>query len=152
MEVNGNAVVVDTSVVSLIFRGDSRAPYYREQLSSRRQFISFQTFEELWHGAAYAGWGKPRKQDLRQHLERYELVWPDEEVARISAELRAKRKKQGNEIDAADAWIAATALSLGCPLVADDRDFVGIDDLDLIRAPGSPTLLPPESPGRPGAG
>lgn len=152
MEMNRNAVVVDTSVVSLIFRSDSRARYYRAQLASRHPFISFQTFEELWHGAAYGGWGKPRKQDLRQHLERYVLVWPDEEMARISAELRAKRKRQGNEMDAADAWIAATAIALGCPLVSDDRDFVGIENLDLIRAPGSPDRLPPGLPGRPGAG
>ena len=152
MEVRQNPVVVDTSVVSILFRRDSLAPFYEAQLASKRLSICFQTLEEVWHGAAYDGWGDRRRRELEQHLERYAVIWPDDEIVHLCAELRAKRKKKGRELDSADAWIAATALSLGCPLVADDRDFVGIEDLDLIRAPGSPALLPPEPPGRPGAG
>ena len=37
----------------------------------------------------------------------------------------------------ADAWIAATAIRLGCPLATHDRDFSGIDGLELIQAPSS---------------
>lgn len=152
MEANRSPVVVDTSVVSILFRRDSQAPFYEAQLASKRLSISFQTLEEVWHGAAYAGWGDQQKRELQRHLERYEVAWPDEKTVHICAELRAKRKKKGRELDTADAWIAATAISLGCPLVADDRDFVGIENLALIRAPDSPALLPPEPPPRPDTG
>ena len=41
----------------------------------------------------------------------------------------------------ADAWIAATALMLDCPLASHDRDFSGIANLALIQA----TATPPET-------
>lgn len=144
MAVHADRVVVDTSVVSIFLRGDSRAQYYRTRLEDKRLWICFQTLEEVWHGAAYAGWGDRRNQALQRHLERYEVAWPDETTVQTCAELRAQRKKKGREIKTADAWIAATAIALGCPLVSDNGDFVGIDSLELIRAP--------EPPGRPGAG
>ena len=39
-------VVVDTSVVSLIFNGDTRASAYLEHLNGRHAVTSFQTLEE----------------------------------------------------------------------------------------------------------
>lgn len=152
MEGSADRVVVDTSVVSIFFRGDSRIPYYRTRLENKRLWICFQTLEEVWHGAAYAGWGDQRKRELRRHLERYEVAWPDEKTVHICAELRARRRKKGRELKTADAWIAATAISLGCPLVSDNGDFVGIENLALIRAPDSPALLPPEPPPQPDTG
>ena len=42
----------------------------------------------------------------------------------------------GRRLSVADAWIAATALYLGCPLATHDRDFIGIPNLRLITALG----------------
>ena len=44
-------IVLDTSVVSYIFRRDDGASFYLEQARGHRAVISFQTLEELWHGA-----------------------------------------------------------------------------------------------------
>ncbi|MCZ0939041.1 MAG: hypothetical protein OXJ55_10420 [Caldilineaceae bacterium] len=46
---------VDTSVVSYIFKKDSRALFYLQQAQGRRALISFQALEELWHGAYFGG-------------------------------------------------------------------------------------------------
>ena len=128
-------IVLDTSVVSYIFNRDPTARYYQNRIQGRRALISFQTLEEQWYGSYSGGWGEKRKNELANHLRQYEVVWPSDELVEICARLRAERRSAGREIAVADAWIAATALMLGCPLASHDRDFVGIPDLELIRNP-----------------
>ena len=133
-------VVLDTSVVSLMFRGDSRAEYYKTQIAGLSPHVSFQTLEELWFGACAKNWGARRKNDLARHLEQYDVVWPTEELVDVCAQLRCARQSAGRRLMNADAWIAATALVLNCPLASHDRDFSGIPDLSLIQAPLTPPL------------
>ena len=70
-----------------------------------------------------------------QYIEQYEVIWPSPDLAYISAQLRTERETAGRRLNTADAWIASTAITLGCPLIADDGDFSGIPNLQLIRAP-----------------
>ena len=126
-------VVLDTSVVSFIFNRDSRARYYQDKIRDLRPFVSFQTVEEQWYGAYAAGWGAKRKSELARHLDQFETIWPNPELVEICASLRAERRSVGMEIQVPDAWIAATALMLQCPLASHDGDFEGIPDLVLIR-------------------
>ena len=128
-------IVLDTNVVSYIFNGDRRAQYYLERMRGLRAFISFQTLEELWFGAYRKGWGEKRENEFTLHLEQYEVIWPTPETVQISANLRSEREKAGRSLNTADAWIAATALMLECPLACHDRDFSGIPALELIQAP-----------------
>ncbi len=128
-------VVVDTNVVSYIFDRDGRAQYYLEQIRGLRALLSFQTLEELWYGAYSGGWGDKRKNELARHLELYEVMWPDPELVDVCAHLRSEGQHDGRRLEVADAWIAATALRLNCPLASHDRDFSGIPSLQLIQAP-----------------
>ena len=128
-------IVLDTNVVSHIFAGDSRGEYYREHLRGQSVAISFQTWEELWFGAYSRNWGTRRRSELTQHLENYEIIWPSIDLTEICARLRAERRAAGRTLQVADAWIAATALLLNCPLATDDRDFDGIPNLEIVRAP-----------------
>ena len=127
-------IVLDTSVVSYIFRRDDRASFYLEQARGHRAVISFQTLEELWHGAYIGKWGGRRKQELANHLEKHTVIWPGEGLVSVCAQLRAERKAVGRTLQAADAWIAA-AIMLHCPLASHDRDFSGIPGLEIIQAP-----------------
>ena len=128
-------IVVDTSVVSILFRKDAEAFYYAERLIDQRLFISFQTTEELWFGAYKSGWEGKRTDELAQHLQKYEVLWPNDEIVDICAKLRSERRGAGRRLDTADAWIAATAIYLECPLASHDRDFSGIPHLTLIQQP-----------------
>jgi predicted nucleic acid-binding protein len=128
-------VVLDTNVVSYIFNGDPRGRRYASRIRGHRVFISFQTLEELWYGAYSGRWGDRRKNDLARHLEQYEIIWPNPEIVELCARLRSEQKDAARELQEADAWIAATAISLDCPLASHDRDFSGIPDLQLIQAP-----------------
>ena len=134
MSRSDSSVVVDTNVISLFIREDELADFYRDQIAGLRHLISFQTVEELWYGAYSKGWGSRRKTELEHHLERYKVIWPDEKLVYICAQLRQERKSVGRVMGQADVWIAATALSMGCPLASSDRDFLGIPELDLIQA------------------
>jgi len=127
-------VVVDTSVVSLLMRSGSAAEYYRNSIAGKRAVISFQTLEEAWFGAIKASWGEARRNRLAQHLDQFEVVWPTPEIVRICAHLRTEREQAGRRLGIADAWVAATAIMLRCPLVSHDGDFEDIPNLDLVRA------------------
>ena len=128
-------VVLDTNIVSYIFNRDPKALYYQNHIRGQRALISFQTLEEQWYGAYSKGWGERRKSELAAHLKQYEVIWPSAELVERCARLRAGRRSIGRKLEVADAWIAATALMLQCPLASHDGDFMGIPNLDLIRAP-----------------
>ncbi len=134
MVANPSPIVLDTSVVSLLFRRNEPVTYYRERIRGHRLIISFQTLEESWFGAIKDGWNTRRKNILRRHLDQFEVRWPNLEMVQISAALRSEREKAGRRLEVADAWIAATALLLECPLASHDRDFSAIPGLEFIRA------------------
>lgn len=129
----GPPVVVDTSVVSILWQGDDSAAYYRRHLAGKRPLISFQTLEELWFGANKDEWGDRRQNQLRRNLDQYTVIWPNREMVDISASLRSQREKMGRRLNTADAWVAATALTLQCPLATHNRDFEDIPGLELIK-------------------
>ena len=70
---------------------------------------------------------------LRDEMRRYAVVPFHLDMAERFASLRAHRRSIGREIATADAWIAATALWLECPVVTHNRrDFDDIPGLDVI--------------------
>ena len=127
-------MVIDTNVVSYIFNQDDRAIFYISKMRGIRGIISFQTLEEVWYGAYSRGWGTTRRRELELHMRRYDVVWPDSDLVDVCARLRHERRSVGRVMSHADAWIAATALLLDCPLASSDQDFRGIPELELIQA------------------
>ena len=127
------AVVVETNVVSYMF--DERGPveYYVDQLLGKNLLISFQTLEEIQFGALKRDWGAQRTSEMEEHLQQYEVIWPNPEVVAISAQMRNARERAGRRLTTADAWMASTALLLDCPLASYDGDFNDISGLKLIR-------------------
>ena len=70
-----NAAIVDTDVVSMLFKGDTRALAYRPHITGRLLGISFMTLAELERWMLERNWGLRRKLELAQHLARY-IVLP----------------------------------------------------------------------------
>ena len=128
-------VVADSNIVSYIARRSPIADYYLPYLERHKVVISFQTWEEALFGAYLRNWGARRLNDLEIQLGQYEVVWANTDLIRISAHLRRQRQLMGRRLEKGDAWIAATALYLDCPLASHDGDFEDIPDLLLIRAP-----------------
>ena len=57
----------------------------------------------------------------------------DGPVAVAWAELRAALRRSGRKMRVNDAWIAATAIAHGMPLVTQDDDYADVPGLEVIR-------------------
>jgi predicted nucleic acid-binding protein len=115
-------VLLDTNIVSYLFKRDSRATLYAPHLVNRELAIAMMTVAELFQWAAIRNWGKPRVRRLEQHVERYTILPVDTELCRRWAEVRARRSRAGSPISPQDAWIAATALRYNLALVTHNPD------------------------------
>jgi tRNA(fMet)-specific endonuclease VapC len=110
-----NAPIVDTDVVSMLFKGDTRAIVYRAHVTGKLLGISFMTLAELDRWTFERGWGASRKLELTRHLAHYTLLPISRELCFKWAEVSFGAKKKGRPIQTADAWIAATALHYQVP-------------------------------------
>ncbi|WP_339938709.1 type II toxin-antitoxin system VapC family toxin [Novipirellula sp.] len=134
-----NKVVVDTDVVSFAFRGDTRALLYAPHLDGKINVISFMTYAELLRGALNRNWGAKRHADLTAFIKsRYVIVHPNRKTCEAWARLIDQAKKSGRILKTADGWIAATAETLGVPLVTNNaRDFLYLQGLTVITESNS---------------
>jgi len=127
------AVVVDTDVVSFLFKRDARAESYRRHLDGKLSVISFMTVAELYRWSLDRRWGSTRCAAMEEHLHNF-VVYPFHRgLCRKWAEASHSAKLKGRRINCADAWVAATALLHGIPLVTHNRThFAGVDNLVVI--------------------
>jgi hypothetical protein len=65
------AVVVDTDVVSFLYKQDDRAAFYLPYLSNQLPIISFMTLAELERWTLAGNWGERKRQHLMKYLRRY---------------------------------------------------------------------------------
>lgn len=106
---------------------------YQLLLRGHPLLISFMTVGELYEGAFRANWGSRRFRKMHRFLEQCAVIESAPEICRRWGEVRALRRRQ--PISTNDAWIAATALAYGCPLVTHNAaDFKDIPRLKLLTA------------------
>ena len=130
-----NAAIVDTDVVSMLFKGDTRADAYRAHITGRLLGISFMTLAELERWSLERNWGERRKIELAQHLTRYAVLPVSRDLCGKWAEVSFAAKRKGRPIQTADAWIAASALYYQVPLITNNRsDYSLVDGLALLSA------------------
>jgi len=125
--------LVDTNVVSYLFRGSREAGAYRTYLADKELGVSFQTLAELRRWAILRSWGTARWDRLVRLLAPATVYLVDEALIATWAEVTAQRERRGRPISSDDAWIAATALVEGLPLVTHNRrDFEAIGGLEIV--------------------
>lgn len=133
-----NAAVVDTDVVSILFKDDTRAHVFRAHVSGRLLGISFMTLAELERWSLERGWGARRKFELAQHLARYTVLPVSRELCTRWAEVTFAAKRKGRRIQTADAWIAASALHYRVPLITNNpSDYAAVEGLLVLSAAGA---------------
>lgn len=127
------SVLIDTDVVSYLFKKDSRARLYRKHLIGKRWALSFMTIAELERWALGRNWGQASHAGLGRYLRSFEVFHSDIALCVLWAEISDRARRKGKPIDVADAWIAATALALGIPLITHNKqDYVAVDGLAII--------------------
>lgn len=122
--------IVDTDVVSLIFKGHSRANSYRALLSGHLLAISFMTLAELDRWPLERRWGQRRIADFSAYLERFVVLQSSRDLCKFWASVKSAADRIGRPIDTADAWIAATAILYDIPLITNNPA-----DYEMISTP-----------------
>lgn len=128
--------VVDTDVVSCLFKSHPIAFQYLPGLTGRTPMVSFMTVAELDRWVLEARWGEPRRRRLREYLERFAVIPYSRDLCTKWAGVTVAAQAGGRRIDCADAWIAATALLSGVPLITHNRtDYLGVPGLTVTKIP-----------------
>lgn len=127
------ARVVDTDVVSFLYKEDTRADLYRPHLMSPPFIVSFMTLAELRSWTRQRNWGAARRRELEQYLARYVILYANDALCARWAEVTDSARRNGRPIGAADAWVAATALQQGVPLVTHNgAHYAGVAGLTVL--------------------
>jgi len=126
-------IVVDTDVVSFLFKNHSISLRYDPELTGRVNLISFMTVAELERWSIQYRWGEHRLRWLHLYLKRFTVVPSSPDLCRKWAEAMVAAQAAGRRIECADAWVAATAVLYDAPLVTHNRnDYLGVPGLTLI--------------------
>lgn len=125
--------VVDTDVVSYFFKNSPVAQLYRQHLVGKLLIISFMTLAEVRLGMLQARWGAGRIASMETHLKQFVLYVSNKDLCDVWARVVYSERVKGRVISAQDAWIAATAIQNGVPLVTHNRKhFESVDNLVVI--------------------
>lgn len=115
-------VVVDTCVVSYLYNEVPLAAQYLTRIAGRDKAISFMTFAELYYGTLKRKWGDAKRNELLAHVADDYTIFPFSRHLCVQwAEVREQSRPTGRQLSVADAWIAATAMLYGLPLVTHNR-------------------------------
>jgi len=127
--------VVDTDVVSMLFKSRPEARFYESYLGSKEPPVSFMTIAELNFWPLVGQWGKKRLDKLNAFLADFAVLPCTDEVCIRWADLSYEARGAGRPISCADAWIAATALVYGAELLPHNaKDFAGLSSVDIVTA------------------
>jgi predicted nucleic acid-binding protein len=128
-----NVVVIDTNVISYIFKRDTRGDLYKPHIEGKLIMIAAQTFAELELMPLNNNWGSSRHRELHRYVKKFVFVEANEEISLLWAKVQAHAKRIGRPISVSDSWIAATALAYDAPLVTHDlNDFKNVPGLTVI--------------------
>jgi len=117
---NGNRYLLDTNIVLYILGGNKTIAEY---LHLKSLYISVITEIEL---LGYKDLTSQQEKQIRSFLSQFRIIYIDDA---IKAEAIILRKQYGLKIP--DCIIAATAISLGLPLITADKQFKKVGHLLL---------------------
>ena len=131
------AVVVDTDVVSYLFKRDSRAEAYRLHLTGRLLVVSFMTVAELDRWALERDWGETRRTRMERHLRNFVVHPFDRALCLRWAEATDGARRKGRPLGRGRRLRrAATAVHHGVLLVTNNPDhYAGVEGLTTISEP-----------------
>ena len=128
-----NSILLDTDVLSFLFKQDSRGEIFKPYLEDKLGLISFMTIAELDLWANVRNWGANRRVNLSLFLEPYAVINSDRELAHMWATIRYELMQKGLSIDTADCWIAATGRLYNIPLLTHNTShFMHVSGLTTI--------------------
>ena len=125
-----SAAVVDTDVISLVFKGDTRGEKFLPALQTTDLLVSFMTEAELEHWIRQTRWGSERIARFRSYMGRFVSIPSSRDLILQWADVMVTAQALGRRLEVADAWIAATAVLYQVPLITNNpTDYAGVAGL-----------------------
>jgi predicted nucleic acid-binding protein len=132
------SVVIDTDVLSFIFKEDSRGNLYLPHLAGKLTIISFMTLAETDRWAIERNWGPTTRKQMAEFLRQFVISPFSRAVCLRWAEAMHSARRNGRPIQTADGGVAATALVHNIPVVThNQKHFAGVDNLAVISEANS---------------
>jgi predicted nucleic acid-binding protein len=95
--------------------------------------VSFMTEAELEQWILLAKWGAGRIQRFHAFMRSFAAVPSSRDLILKWAEVMVTARANGRRMEAADAWIAATALVYGAVLITHNpKDYLGVPNLNIL--------------------
>lgn len=131
---NADLVLLDTNVLSYIYKNDTRAVKYAPHIEGKIPVISFITTAEMYFGAYKNKWGVKSFKKLDTFLKKYTVIEFNYQICHEWAIIKAKLEEIGHSVeDSNDLWIAATARVADIPLITHNfKHFSKIPSLAVI--------------------
>jgi tRNA(fMet)-specific endonuclease VapC len=127
------SVVVDTDVLSFLFKEDTRGELYHPHLDGKLTIVSFMTMAETDRWALDRNWRINKRAARKTFLEQFIISPFNRILCRRWAEGMHSARRNGLPIQTADGWVAATALLHNVPLVTHNKKhYLGVDGLTII--------------------
>jgi tRNA(fMet)-specific endonuclease VapC len=126
-------IVLDTNIISYQFRNDAKYALYAAYIEGKICCVSFQTRAEIERWIVARVWGQQKKNIFFEFYAQFVEIPHSLELSKQWALASCEADGNGRPIPPDDAWIAATALELGVPLVTHNKkDFIGVERLEII--------------------
>jgi tRNA(fMet)-specific endonuclease VapC len=123
--------ILDTDVFSLLLKQNPTADSYRQLVSGFECSISFATVGEVYDGVFRSQWPDARRKTHLAALDGYFVIHSGSAICETWGWIRSQRKSRPIAMN--DAWIAATALVYGLPLITHNvRDYNDIPKLKVL--------------------
>src|SRR5207244_12626028 len=90
--------VVDTDVISFLFKNHSLAPAYQAILAGRPLAVSLISLAEIEYGMEAKNWGGSRRELMHTFLAHFTPLLPDTETAVLWARTKNDSEKRGRPI------------------------------------------------------
>ena len=131
------SLVLDTDAASFLINHDPiRSPRYRARTEGRPLYLPFVVVAEMRFGAEIRRWGAARRADMSAFIRDHTVVESASDIGENWVAIRAYAQRRGRPIAPQDAWIAATAVTLGLPLVTHNAaHFDYLPFLQVITEP-----------------
>ena len=125
----GNRVLLDTNIISALFKGDVSVANH---IDKSEIYLSSIVIGELCYGAEYSIKIEQNLANIKQLIAAYNILHIDDETALIYGKIKADLRRKGTPIPENDIWIASSAIQHKLKLSTRDKHFQEISGLKIL--------------------
>jgi len=125
----GNKVLLDTNIISALFKGDVSVANH---IDKSEVYLSSIVIGELSYGAEYSIKVEQNLANIKKLISAYNVLAIDDETALIYGKIKANLRRKGTPIPENDIWIASSAIQYKLKLSTRDKHFQEITSLKVL--------------------